>query len=126
MDEIEADLLILSKAMVSISSSTIPHMKSFTPPPPPKANATSRMLSCLISVGYRGSHSVNGKQPTTPLLAQRMRREKSANERSQSTYRSAEPDWKEKPSNGVTTSFSQITHNDSRHGLLEPKVQISP
>ena len=69
---------------------------------------------------------MNGKQLAAPLLAQRMRREKSANERSQSTYQSAEPDWKEKPSNGVTTSFSQITHNDSRHGLLESKAQISP
>ena len=68
---------------------------------------------------------MNGKQLVAPLLAQRMGRGRNANERSQSTYRSAELDWKEKLSNGVMTCFSHITHNDSRHGLQEPKAQIS-
>ena len=61
IDEIEADFLIVSSAMVSISSSTIPHMKSS------RANTTSRTLSYLIFIGYRGFHFMNGKQPATPL-----------------------------------------------------------
>ena len=59
-----------------------------------------------------------------PAAGPAYEKRKDCKERYQSTYRSAEPNWKEKPSNGVTTSFSQITHNDSRHGLLEPKAQI--
>ncbi len=71
--EIDSDLTCVTKAMLSISSSTIPPVKL------PKDHRDKRHGSSLIFVGSQGMLFVSGRKLAVPLLAQCMSLGRNAN-----------------------------------------------